>query len=198
VRIHLSHKVTSEKDLDADTVVWATGADPGHTALWRIRPYLFDGIPGTDGLPSGRDVLAGKTQAKGSVLVIDEEGGWPAVSLVESLAADPAVSHVTATTPERSLGEAALTLTWEIKSVSARLREDDGITVLTESTVKEVAGSHATLSTGDRIGPFDTIIMSTGTTANIVPDNALAVGDCVAPRGIWAATSDAARLARTL
>lgn len=198
VRIHLSHTVTSEKDLDADTVVWATGADPGHTALWRIRPYLFDGIPGTDALPSGRDVLAGKTQAKGSVLVIDEEGGWPAVSLVESLAADPAVSHVTAITPERSLGEAALTLTWEIKSVSARLREDDGITVLTESTVKEVAGSHATLSTGDRVGPFDTIIMSTGTTANIVPENALAVGDCVAPRGIWAATSDAAKLARTL
>jgi len=40
--------------------------------------------------------------------------------------------------------------------------------------------------------------MNTGTVANAVPDDALAVGDCVAPRGIWAATSDAAKLARTL
>lgn len=198
VRVYLSRPVESEKDLDADTVVWAIGADPGHTALWRIRPYLFDGIPGTAGLPSGREVLSGASSVKGSVLVIDEEGGWPAVSLVETLAENPDVTHVTVTTPERSLGEAALSLTWEIKSVLPRLRNNKAITVVAETNVNEVAGSKAILANGETIGPFDAIIMNTGTVANTVPDEALAVGDCVAPRGIWAATSDAAKLARTL
>lgn len=198
VRIYLSHPVEDERDLDADTVVWAIGADPSHTALWKIRPYLFDGIPGTADLPSGREVLAGQTQVKGAVLVIDEEGGWPAVSLVETLAAHPDVTHVTVTTPERSLGEAALTLTWEIKSVLPRLRNNEAVTIIAETTVNEVTESKATLASGETLGPFDSIVMNTGTAANTVPDNALAVGDCVAPRGIWAATSDAAKLARTL
>jgi hypothetical protein len=198
VRVYLSHPVESEKDLGADTVVWAIGADPGHTALWRIRPYLFDGIPGTEELSSGRDVLSGTSSVKGSVLVIDEEGGWPAVSLVETLAANRDVTHVTVTTPERSLGEAALTLTWEIKSVLPRLRNNAAITVVAETNVNAVSESKAILENGETIGPFDAIIMNTGTVANTVPDDALAVGDCVAPRGIWAATSDAATLARTL
>ncbi len=198
VRIHLNHSVASEDDIDADTVIWATGADPGHTALWRLRPYLFDGIPGTDGLPSGRDVLAGRAKVAGKVLVIDEEGGWPAVSLVETLAADANVTHVTVTTPERSLGESALTITWEIKSVTVRLRQDDSISVLTETLVKEIRDGKTILSSGEQIGPFDAIVMNTGTVANVVLDGALAVGDCVAPRGIWAATSDAAKLARSI
>ncbi|MEQ8734582.1 MAG: FAD-dependent oxidoreductase [Rhodospirillaceae bacterium] len=197
VRVVLNHEVTSEDDVEADSVIWAIGADPGHTALWQRRPYLFDGIPGKEGLPSGRDVLSGKSSVSGNVLVIDEEGGWPAVSLVETLAADPAVSHVTVTTPERSLGEAALTLTWEIKSVTPRLRQD-GITVLTESMVKEVVSNTVHLTNGEHIGPFDAIVLNTGTTANSVPEGALAIGDCVAPRGIWAATSDAIKLAQTL
>jgi hypothetical protein len=37
-------------------------------------------------------------------------------------------------------------------------------------------------------------VLSTGTAARSVPDEALAVGDCIAPRGLWSATSDAARL----
>lgn len=197
VRVALNHEVTSEDDVEVDTVIWAIGADSSHTALWQRRPYLFDGIPGTEGLPSGRDVLSGKSGVSGNVLVIDEEGGWPAVSLVETLAADPHVSHVTLTTPERSLGEAALTLTWEIKSVTPRLRQD-GITVLTESMVKEVVSKTVHLTNGEHIGPFDAIVLNTGTTANSVPEGALAIGDCVAPRGIWAATSDAIKLAQTL
>ena len=39
----------------------------------------------------GRDVMAGAARASGTVLVIDEEGGWPTVSLVDYLAEDPAV-----------------------------------------------------------------------------------------------------------
>ena len=41
----------------------------------------------------------------GELVVLDEEGGWPAVSLCESLAADPAVKGVTAVTPLPGLGE---------------------------------------------------------------------------------------------
>lgn len=197
VRIHLNTDIKSEADIDADTVIWAVGADPGHTALWRLRPYLFDGIPGTDSLPSGRDVLSGRAAAAGNVLVIDEEGGWPAVSLVETLVADPKVTAVTVTTPERSLGEAALTLTWEIKSIPARIRAA-GIKVLTETQVTAVNQGTATFSDGQSIGPFDTIVLSTGTTANATPEGSLAIGDCVAPRGVWAATSDAVKLARAL
>ena len=197
VRIHLNAAVTSEDDIDADTIIWAVGADPGHTAIWRLRPFLFEGIPGAESLPSGRDVLAGTAKASGEVLIIDEEGGWPAVSLAETLIADPAVSAVTVTTPERSLGEAALSLTWEVKSVPARLRSA-GIKVMTETQVRQVTGQSVELMDGETIGPFHTIILSTGTAANTTPEGALAIGDCVAPRGIWAATSDAAKLARSL
>ena len=172
-------------------------AEPGHTALWRLRPYLFDGIRGTEGCPSGRAVLAGDTTVSGNILIINEEGGGPAVSLAETLVAQPDVSAVTVTTPERSLGEAALTLTWEIKSVSARIRAA-GIGVLSETQVQEVQGNKAVLTNGETIGPYDAIVLSTGTIANETPEGALAIGDCVAPRGIWAATSDAARLARTI
>ena len=136
-------------------------------------------------------------RVSGTVLVIDEEGGWPAVSLVETLAADPNVSHVTVTTPERTLGDAALTLTWEIKSVAPRLRQS-GVTVLTETLVKDVRSQTALLANGQEIGPFDAIIVNTGTSAKAIQEGALAVGDCVAPRGIWSATLDAARLARTI
>jgi hypothetical protein len=64
--------------------------------------------------------------------------------------------------------------------------------------VDAVSGGRARTSTGESIGPFDQIVLSTGTTARPVPEGALAIGDCVAPRGMWAATSDAARLARRL
>ena len=36
--------------------------------------------------------------------------------------------------------------------------------------------------------------MSTGTAANEYPKDSKAIGDCIAPRGIWASTNDAARL----
>lgn len=197
VRVVLNHTVTAETDVDADTVIWAVGATPAHTALWRLRPFLFDGIAGTSTLASGREVLADSAPATGDVLVIDEEGGWPAVSLVETLVADPKITSVTVTTPERSLGEAALSLTWEVAPLRARLRQA-GVNVLSETQVAHVKGEHVELLNGETIGPFETIILSTGTAANEWPEGALAIGDCVAPRGIWAATTDAAKLARTV
>ncbi|CAN0499765.1 unnamed protein product [Laminaria digitata] len=51
---------------------------------------------------------------------------------------------------------------------------------------------------GPRLGRFDTIVLSTGTSSRPTPNGALAVGDCVAPRSIWAATNDALALVGAL
>jgi 2,4-dienoyl-CoA reductase-like NADH-dependent reductase (Old Yellow Enzyme family) len=199
VNIQLGRRVSPEgaATLSVDAVVWAIGAEPGRTAIWRLRPYLRDGIPGTDPLPSGRDVLAGRVEVAGRVLVIEEEGGWPAVSLVDTLVSAKKVETVTVTTPERSLAEAELSLTWELASVTERMRAA-GVRVLATTMVDAVSDGKARTSDGETLGPFDHIVMSTGTAARQVPEGSLAIGDCVAPRGIWAATSDAAHLARRL
>ncbi len=197
VTLVMNSPIDLNTKLDSDVTIWAIGGQPSPMAIWRLRPYLFDGIPGTENLPSGRAVLDHQTEAAGNVLVIDEEGGWAAVSLAESLAASNKVSAVTVTTPERNLGDRALSATWELATVRARLRAAE-IVVLTETQVSRVIASSAELTTGETIGPFDCIILSTGTEALATPPGALAVGDCVAPRGLWAATSDAAKLARTL
>lgn len=183
---------------EADAVVWAVGAEPGQTAVWRFRPALADGIPGTEDLPHGRAVMAGRATVAGRVLVIDEEGGWQAVSLCEELAARPEVTAVTVTTTAPALGHPDLLHTLEIFEVGPRVAAA-GVTVRPETFVLAVADGSADLLGGERLGPFDAIVLSTGTVAPaLADDDALAVGDCVAPRGIWAATNDAARVARRL
>jgi hypothetical protein len=109
----------------------------------------------------------------------------------------PGVTAVTVTTPERDLGEAQLGLTWELRPVKQRLKAKR-VEIMTETLVGSVDGATATLVSDTVIGPFDHVILSTGTAAPPLPDGALAVGDCVAPRGFWAATGDAAILTRTL
>jgi hypothetical protein len=44
---------------------------------------------------------------------------------------------------------------------------------------------------GRRLGPFDSMVLSTGTTAETTPEGVIPIGDCVAPRGVWAAVGDA-------
>jgi 2,4-dienoyl-CoA reductase (NADPH2) len=195
VRVRLNETVAPGAVPDSDEVIWAVGSDPWHTAVWRLRPYLRDGIPGASGLAHGREVLAGTRPARGAVLIIDEEGGWPAISLAETLAARPEVSSVTVVTSERVLGEGDLTFTRELSDVTARLKRA-GFILLAETTVARIEGAGAVLGSGERLGPYDTMVLATGTRANPYPEDAPAVGDCVAPRGIWAATTDAARLAR--
>jgi 2,4-dienoyl-CoA reductase (NADPH2) len=178
-------------------VVWAIGARPAQTAVWRLRPWLRDGIPGSAGLRHGRDVLAGGAMPSGRVLVVDEEGGWPAVSLAETLAAASGIDTVTVATTESRLGAQALAITFEFGAVQARLAAA-GVEVLPETTVARIDGPWAELPDGRRIGPYDEILLSTGVAAAEPPEDALAVGDCVAPRGLWAAVNEAARLAREL
>jgi 2,4-dienoyl-CoA reductase-like NADH-dependent reductase (Old Yellow Enzyme family) len=197
VRIELNRAIRPDTRLDADEVVWALGGAPAPTAVWRLRPHLVDGIPGTAALAHGRDIIAGRARATGKVLVIDEEGGWPAISLAETLAGAAAVTSVTVVTSEASLGGPELVFTFEDGDVPARIRSQ-GIVVETGKLVAAVEDGSVTLADGSRLGPFDTIVLSTGTLPRDTPEDALAVGDCVAPRGIWGATHDAARLARAL
>lgn len=198
VRVQLNTRVTLGKLPAADSVIWAIGARPGSTAVWRLRPWLRDGIPGTAGLPHGRDIMAGRTSVKGNVLIIDEEGGWPAVSLVETLALDPAITGITVATTERIWGESGLTMTRELGDVTRRTAAIKHLTVVTSTTVEKVDGGVAHLRGGTTLGPFDAIVLSTGAMTDEVPDGVISVGDCVAPRGIWAATLDAAKAARAL
>ncbi|CAN0474783.1 unnamed protein product, partial [Laminaria digitata] len=121
VTVILNSAVDLQAPPAADTVIWAVGAAPSQSAVGKLRPALVDGIPGAAGLAHGREVLSGTRDAVGRVLVIDEEGGWPAVSLVETLAERDAVSSVTVATTEYQLGLAELSLTRELPEGKARL-----------------------------------------------------------------------------
>ncbi len=181
----------------ADHVIWAIGAAPAQTAVLRLRPFMQDGLPGADGLVHGRSVMAGEHPVGGNVLVIDEEGGWPAVSLVEWLIEQPTVSAVSVVTPERSLGEAGLGVSFDLRALAARLSGSE-IKVVSAARVARVRGQDVELEDGRQLGPFDQLLLSTGTAARATPEDALQVGDCVAPRGLWSATNDAAWVVRSL
>ena len=190
-------KTASEYDVAQvdETVIWATGAVPSQTAVLRLRPFLVDGIPGSHGLPHGRELMASKHHLAGNVLVVDEEGGWPAVSLVEWLG--KSAETITVVTTERALGEAQLTVTFDLGPLAERLSKLK-LKVIPSQHVLDICDGKVALSGGDSLGPFDEIVLSTGTSARALPGDNARVGDCIAPRGIWAATSDAARLIQTL
>ncbi len=190
VDVRLGAEVEPTRMPEADTIVWAVGARPALTAIWRSRPHLVDGIPGADALPHGRDILAGRRSVFGSVLVIDEEGGWPTISLVETLAAQADAGPITVVTSGTHPGEPDLIFSLELQEVSARLRAAD-IEIRPHALVASIDGSVATLTTGETLGPYDAIVLATGTAAPVLPAGVVAIGDCLAPRGFWAATNDA-------
>ena len=197
VTVELRTAIHDPGMLDADHVVWATGGSPGWTWLWRNRPRMTGGIPGARNLPHGRDILAGKESVSGSVLVIDEEGNWPAVNLVEYLAALDGVSGVTVATSSALFGDPELSLTGELPLVTRRLKSA-GVEVCSSTFVKEVRDNSAISVDGEVFGPFDALVLSMGAVANPAPEGVPAIGDCVAPRSIWAAVQDGARLALDL
>ena len=197
VDIRLAAAVEEEEELEADHVVWAVGATSAATAVWRLRPALFEGIPGAGSLPHAREVLRGERTVSGDVLVIDEEGGWPSVSLAETLASRREVRSVTVATALATFGEPELGYTLELEDVTTRLQKL-GVVVHTSTLVEHVEAGRASVLKGGTLGPFDAVVLSTGTAAPGLDPNTLAVGDCVAPRGFWAAADDGARLARRL
>jgi hypothetical protein len=116
---------------------------------------------------------------------------------VESLAANPDVFSVTVVTTEYQLGLAKLSVTGERPDVMARLREAL-VRIAPGVTATHVGEGIAVFGGGPKLGRFNTIVLSTGTSARPIPEGALAIGDCVAPRSIWAATNDAHALLRAL
>ena len=197
VVVHLRSEIRDGDKLDADEIVWATGGSPGWTWLWRHRPRMTEGIPGAEQLPHGRDLMAGKAAVAGSVLVIDEEGNWPAVNLVESIAAMEDVSAVAVATASALFGDPELSLTGERPLVTGRLKAA-GVVIHAATFVKEVRNRVAITVDGETLGPFDAMVLSMGAVADPAPDGVTAIGDCLAPRSIWSAVQDGARLARSL
>lgn len=197
VDVRLNTRIITPEDLDADEVVWAVGAEPASMWQLRFRPSMVDGIPGTADLPHGRDVLAGKVAPNGSVLVIDEEGGWPALNLIEHLVEQGSVSSVTVVTNSTLLGMPDLFITGEFGLFAGRLKKA-GVNLITGTFVSQVDGQTVATSDGETLGPFDGIVLSMGARARPVPEGVHAIGDCVAPRDIWAAAQEGARLARAL
>ncbi len=197
VDIKLNSHVESEDDLGADDVVWAVGAEAASMWQMRFRPSLTNGIPGTESLPHGRDVLSGAASVSGKVLVIDEEGNLPALNLVETLVANDDVSEVTIATNSPLLGMPDLFITGEFALFAARLRQA-GVTIIPGVFIDRVGNNVATTTEGDSLGPFDSIVLSLGAASNPVPDNAKSIGDCIAPRDLWAAVQDGAHMGRAL
>jgi hypothetical protein len=108
------------------------------------------------------------------------------------------VSSVTVATTAKALGDPELLHTLEIFEVAPRVAAQ-GIVVHPEAFVTGVAdGTVTVLGRDEPLGPFDAIVLSTGAVGRELPEDALAAGDCVAPRGIWSATTDAGRIARTI
>ena len=99
-------------------------------------------------------------------------------------------------TTEAAFGEATAAISFEsgalrpLRAASAAERFDSCRRLVSNSLMESDCLSSAD---GERSGPFDAIVLSTGTAARDAR-RAAAVGDCVAPRGLWSATSDAARL----
>ena len=184
-------------DESADLTVWAVGATPDQSGNLRQRPYLIGGIPGTESAVFGRHVIANKDSVSGRVLVIDEEGGWPAVAISEYISCLDSVLDATLISSASAPGMPEAGFTYETRAVARRLR-DAGINVFSNAIVDRMENGAAQLLDGRSIGQFESVVLVTGNKPNAIPEDALAIGDCVAPRGMWAAVHDAAQLARRI
>jgi len=201
VEVRLESHVWAEDPPEARHVVWAIGAAPGQTAVWRLRPYLTAGIPGSGHALHGRELMARRTPLSGRVALIDEEGGWPALSIAETLLALPAVTHLDVFTAFPAFAEAELAVTFEAGSRREALGgalEAGRLTIHARTLVQAIHEDGSLELPAGRTERFDRAILATGTDARPYPQSALAVGDCVAPRGLWSATSDARRLIEAL
>jgi 2,4-dienoyl-CoA reductase-like NADH-dependent reductase (Old Yellow Enzyme family) len=197
IHVVCNSHIDIENPPEADEVIWAVGSVAAQSAVWRRRPQLLDGIPGTQGCPHGRAVLEGTAAVTGRVLIIDEENGWPTLSLAETLAADDAVEAVVVATPVAHPAFPELAYSVEADEIMRRLSDVD-IVIHGGTTVESVRDNSAILTSGATLGPFDHVVLSTGTLARPIPLGAAAIGDCVAPRGFWAATDDAMRMVDAL
>jgi len=197
VEVKLDTFIRGAEDIDADEIVWATGAEPESIWQMRFRPSLVDGIPGTGNLPHGRDVLAGKETVSGRVAVVDEEGGWPALNLIEALVAQEDITEIDVITSSPLLGMPDLFMTGEFPLFSDRLKKA-GVNLYTGQFVLKVEDKKIYTSDDTTTGPYDSIVLSLGSRSRTIPKGVHAVGDCIAPRDLWAAVKEGNRLGRSL
>ena len=200
VTIRLGESIELGQPPAATHVIWAIGSASAQTAVWRLRPWLRDGIPGSADCVPARAVLSGEVCAQGHVAVVDEEGGWPSLTLVAKLLATPTVSRITVCSPERVWGSSATATTFEssvLQSLLAKGRDRLNVSSLKVVHNIDIINNKYVIN-NDTSSPFELVILATGTAARAVPEDGLAVGDCVAPRGLWAATSDALRVVSQL
>jgi 2,4-dienoyl-CoA reductase-like NADH-dependent reductase (Old Yellow Enzyme family) len=199
VRVVLGHAIERRLPEPFDHVVWAVGSEAAQTAVWRLRPFLRTVIGGAESAIYTRDYFAGHAAARGKAALIDEEHGWSGLSAAAQLLHDSQVESVTVFSSESNYGAAAVGPTFETTAL-AQLRETHGakLIIYTNKMVQSIDKSTITTTDNQRFGPFGTVLLATGTAARIVPEGGLAAGDCVAPRGMWSATSDALRVVAAL
>ena len=197
VKIQLNTRIDKLDELKADEIIWATGAQAASVWQMRFRPSLVDGIPGTNKLLHGRDILKNGHSLCGTVAIIDEEGSWPALNLIESLNECNEIDQITVITSSPLLGMPDLFMTGEYPLFSKRLA-DANIILETGKFVKNVTNNSIETTDGKKLGSFDNIILSMGANSCFVPEGVHSIGDCVAPRDIWAAVQEGNRLARVL
>jgi hypothetical protein len=199
VEVRLGERVDADRPPAADRIVWAVGARPAQTAVWRLRPFLKEGIPGAGALAHGRDLLAGRAKATGRVAVIDEEGGWPGVSLAAVLCDRRDVESVTWMASDPGFAAATAAISFETAALRWMTSAIDSgrLSIQPKKVIQVIERKYIVTAEDSGLGPFDAILLSTGTAANPWPDRpgSLAAGDCIAPRGLWSATSDALRVA---
>lgn len=203
VVVQLRERIDPSRPPAADRVVWAVGARPAQTAVWRLRPFLRDGIPGAKALRHGRELLAGElARPAGRIAVIDEEGGWSAIALAATLCAAREVEHIDWFTPDPEFATTTAAISFETAALGwlAEVKREKRFSIHAKKILQVIDNKILVSADVASHGPFSTVLLSTGTAANPWPDEpgALAAGDCIAPRGLWSATSDAWRLLAAL
>jgi len=193
VTVTLGTEVTKERvlEMNPDAVVVATGAVP-----------LRLNIPGADSnhVVQANDVIMGKVEAKGRVVVIGGRfiGMEVAIWLAEQ---GKEVSLVTLA----GLGENGSKLERMTYRTLARRLIELRVPLYVHTAALEITQSSVVIGWGEEVFslPADTVILSVGAQSDnklaqalegVVPE-VYTIGDCVAPRDAAAATYQAARMA---
>ncbi len=210
VRVLLRTELDADaiRDMDADTVVLATGSAPSRTGFQRILPHL-DTLPGVeqDNVCTVHDVLDGSVVPGNRVLLLDDiNGWWPASGTAQHLALQrhEVVVVTAAETPCAALDNSQAGETMRERFMKT------GIEVVTAHALLSWNGNTAellNLYTGDKeTRDFDTLVLATTNT----PEDALtaelaadgidlhAIGDTVSARTASMAFYEARKLAVTL
>lgn len=210
VDVRLNSPVTPEQILAGawDAVVLATGARPSQAGFRRLIP-TWTGLP-IQGMPvfSSWQAVESPDKVGAKVLFVDEEHRHGAASTVQLLAGTG--HQVTVVTSAQVFGFPELHHTMEFPLLYPRLLSL-GVRFLTAQVVYAVEEGfaqvlHLFTSHTERIGPFDTLVLATGSDPETTLYDALReraphvlrIGDCVSPRGLMLSTYEGHVAGRSL